>query len=268
MQFERAIIEIRPRGLFELLDLAQRFYRAHFFLLFPLAVVFAIPAVLLGHGLHLWLGQTWLSLLAFWLLLPLSSGAGILAASRLVFGVPMDLRRTAALYKPMMLRNLMVAVGQRLLWLPLVPFFAGWAMRLYWAFTPMVLLLERLEGPPLRLRRRSLHRRGGANGFALDITAVFLGAIILGALAVAGDFVLSDIISLWDTGGLVRDLDGSPFKLATWMLIALAALPLMDLTWFFYYLNARIRKEGWDIELGFRAAAARLEGDLPEEAAR
>lgn len=268
MQFEHSIIEIRPRGLFELLDLAQMFYREHFFLLFPLAALFATPAVLLGLGLHAWLAQTWLSLAAFWLLLPLSSGAGILAASRLVFGVPMDLRRTAALYKPMMMRNLAIAVGQRIVWLPLLPLLAGWVIRLYWAFTPMVLLLEKLEGPALRLRRRSLYRRGGTNAFGLDFTVACVAAVALAALAVVCDFVLSDIVSLWETGGLVQNIAASPLKLATWMLVALVVLPLIDLTWFFYYLNARIRKEGWDIELGFRAAASRLEADLPGEVRR
>jgi len=33
-----------------------------------------------------------------------------------------------------------------------------------------------------------------------------------------------------------------------------------QLSWFFLYINARIRGEGWDLELGLKAAAARAPG--------
>ena len=39
---------------------------------------------------------------------------------------------------------------------------------------------------------------------------------------------------------------------------ALAA-PFVTLVWFFVYLDVRTRKEGWDLELAFRARAAQLE---------
>jgi hypothetical protein len=35
--------------------------------------------------------------------------------------------------------------------------------------------------------------------------------------------------------------------------------PLARLAWFFCYLDARIRKEGWDVELAFRIEAGRLQ---------
>jgi hypothetical protein len=39
---------------------------------------------------------------------------------------------------------------------------------------------------------------------------------------------------------------------------ALAA-PFISLVWFFVYLDVRIRKEGWDLEIAFRARAAQME---------
>jgi hypothetical protein len=38
---------------------------------------------------------------------------------------------------------------------------------------------------------------------------------------------------------------------------ALAA-PFATLTWFFVYLDVRIRKEGWDLEIAFRARASKM----------
>ncbi len=47
----------------------------------------------------------------------------------------------------------------------------------------------------------------------------------------------------------------------------LIASPLATLSWFFLYLNARIRGEGWDIELGLKGIAARLSAEDKEAAA-
>jgi hypothetical protein len=37
------------------------------------------------------------------------------------------------------------------------------------------------------------------------------------------------------------------------------AVPFMTIVWFFVYLDVRIRKEGWDLEIAFRSRAAKLE---------
>jgi hypothetical protein len=46
-----------------------------------------------------------------------------------------------------------------------------------------------------------------------------------------------------------------------WLALAAFAVaaPFVTLVWFFVYLDLRTRKEGWDLELAFRAQAARLE---------
>jgi Zn-dependent protease with chaperone function len=41
---------------------------------------------------------------------------------------------------------------------------------------------------------------------------------------------------------------------ATWWIV----YPIARLSWFFCYLDARIRKEGWDLEIAFRVEARRL----------
>ena len=41
---------------------------------------------------------------------------------------------------------------------------------------------------------------------------------------------------------------------STWWLV----YPLARLAWFFCYLDARIRKEGWDVEIAFRVEARRI----------
>jgi hypothetical protein len=41
---------------------------------------------------------------------------------------------------------------------------------------------------------------------------------------------------------------------STWWLV----YPLARLAWFFCYLDARIRREGWDVEIAFRVEARRI----------
>jgi hypothetical protein len=41
---------------------------------------------------------------------------------------------------------------------------------------------------------------------------------------------------------------------ATWWLV----YPLARLAWFFCYLDLRVRKEGWDVEIELRVEARRL----------
>jgi hypothetical protein len=38
--------------------------------------------------------------------------------------------------------------------------------------------------------------------------------------------------------------------------------PVIRLAWMFCYLDVRIRKEGWDLEIDFRVEARRLEGTV------
>lgn len=260
MRFDQATVDIRPRSVPEVLDLAVQLYRAHFGLLFGLYAVWGLPSTLVALG-TLWLGgPPWLAGLLFYMLLPLASGAVILAASRLVFGIELSLGRSISLFRRAALSHLGTRLLHRLAWVPLLPLILGQSLRLAWAFTPMVQLLERLSGPELRQRRAALHRRAGGTALGLDLSALMLVTAVIFALAFTVDLVFSDFFALWRTGSFfeVADVVVSPLRLALWALVVLLSAPIFDLAWFLLYLDARIRKEGWDIELGMRAARERL----------
>lgn len=261
MKIRSATIEIRPRSVTEMIDLAWLFYRAHAKVILGLLGVLGLPVVVGAAGLQALTGQTWLALLCFWLLLPLSGGGVVLAASRIVFGTRLTLGRALALYRPLWSGLFFRRLGQQALVLLLLPVVVGYFLRLRWAFTPMIVLLERLSGAPLALRRRGLHRRGGASAFALDLAVGMLGLVLTLAVVVVLDLVLTDFLSLWpDSGLLTLEAFDDPVRLGVWLLGALIVSPIAHLSWFFLYINARIRGEGWDLELGLRAAAARAPG--------
>jgi hypothetical protein len=257
MRLDRAVIDIRPRRIFEILDLALRFYRIHVVELLKTAVMFSLPAFASGLVLYHLSGAFLLGLLGLWLVLPLSSHAVLLAASRLVFGAEVSLASTASLYRPYWLGLFFRRLFQRLHWVPLLPLVAGAIIRLSFVFSPMIVLLERLVGLPGALRRKSLGRDGGARAFGFDLAVIFVTLTIALALSFAVDLVASDIVDIWEFGGMFEDISSSSTKVALWFGILVIVSPFVDLAWFFFYLDTRIRKEGWDLELGFKAMAKR-----------
>lgn len=257
MKFERATIDIRPRRILEIIDLALRFYRIHLARLLPTAVVYASPAFGVGYGLYWFFDSFVLGLVGLWLLLPLSAHAVILLASRLLFGETVTRRQLRALYRPFWFSLLIRRFFERLLWLPLLPLIAGEIVRVGYGFSPFIALLERLTGLPARLRRKSLNRDGGVRGFGFDAAVSATGAALVVALAFVADLVASDIVDLWAFGGLFEDIGTSGTKVTMWFGFVIAVSPVVDVAWFLFYLDTRIRKEGWDLELGFKTLAGR-----------
>jgi len=259
VKVEDATIEVRTRTTTELIDLAVLFYRAHWKPLLSVTLVLGLPLVAACAGLHAISGRWWLALMAFAPLAALPSGAVVLASSRLVFGTPVGLRATLGPYRSSWAGLLVRRAGQMLLWLPLLPFIGGFALRLRWVYTPMVVLLERLRGRELARRAVGLNRRGGVGTLGLDLACWLVCIVVLLAVAVTIELVITDFLGLWKEGGLFsgRILD-DPLRLGAWMAIWLLVLPVGQLTWFFAYIGARIRGEGWDLELGFREIAGRL----------
>ncbi|MBW2277064.1 MAG: hypothetical protein JRF63_06195 [Deltaproteobacteria bacterium] len=259
MKIASATIEIRPRKITEMIDLATLFYRTHFRVIFGLLAVLGVPIVLFACGVHYLTGQAWLAILLFWLLLPLPAGAVVLAASRIVFGTHLTVRRALKLYGPLWAGLFLRRLWQNLITLLLMPVIAGFALRLRWAFTPMIVLLERLSGRPLALRRVGLNRRGGASSFGMDLLVGMVCGTLVLSLTIVIELICSDFLSLWHDSGLFSlEVFDDPVRLGLWMLAALLVSPIAHLSWFFFYINARIRGEGWDLELGLKAAAARL----------
>jgi hypothetical protein len=265
---EDATIEIRTRRTTEIVDLAFLFYRTHLRVIGGVALALGLPLIGAAAALHWATGRWWIAALFFWLTLPLPGGAVTLAASRIVFGTRLTVGRALALYGPLWAGLFFRRLGQQILALALAPIVVGYALRLRWGFTPMIVLLERLSGRALATRRIGLRRRGAASGFGLEVAlAIFMAAALVG-IAITFELLATDILAIFPDGALftMRTFD-EPARFALWLLAALIASPLATLSWFFLYLNARIRGEGWDIELGLKGVAARLAAGDKEVAA-
>lgn len=262
MKVKNATIEIRPRGVTELVDLAFLFYRARLPVLVWLLLILGVPIIGISMGIHYLTGQAWIAVLFFWLMLHLPTGAVVLAASRFVFGAPLGVRDGLSIYKPLWAGFFFRVLGQKFLMLVLSPIVVGYILKLKWVFTPMVVLLERLAGRPLAVRRSGLYRRGGASAFGLDILLKSLGAVMVCGIILVAELFLTEVLSVFDGEGLFSAaVMDDPVRLGIWMLTILLVSPVTSLSWFFLYLNARIRGEGWDLELGLRAAAAKISSD-------
>ncbi len=266
MKVKNATIEIRPRGVIELVDLAFLFYRARLPVLFGVLMVLGVPLIGISMGLHYLTGQAWVALAFFWLTLHIPTGAVMLSASRFVFGTKLTVGSALKLYRPLWLGLFFRVLGQKIVSAALTPIVVGYILKLKWVFTPMVVLLERLSGQPLSMRRRGLYRRGGASAFGLDVLLKSVSAILAAGIILVLEVVLSAMLNLFPDEGLISEtVFDDPIKLGIWMLCLLVISPISSLSWFFLYLNARIRGEGWDLELGLRSTVSRLSGD--EEAA-
>jgi hypothetical protein len=82
----------------------------------------------------------------------------------------------------------------------------------------------------------------------MTLGLVFSVPILFGRIT--GEFFVDDVGFL-----LMHD----PLVVTTICATLWLAYPLARLAWFFCYLDTRIRKEAWDVELDFRIESQRLE---------
>ena len=265
MRISDATIDIRPRSAFELVDLAVLFYRRHFPLLFALTAIYGFPVVVVAVSVHHLSGSVWAAVFTLLMLLSLLSGAVVLSASRIVFGSVLKIRDVLRIYRPLWGRYFFRKLAENVIALVLSPAIVGYALHLGFSYTAPVGLLEQLRGRDLRTRRKGLLRRGGGSALVFDFVAI----LVLSLFAVGGisllELMLGTVFTAWqETGIRTMDVFEDSIRLGIWMAAAVAVYPIYVLGWFFRYLDARIRAEGWDLELDFRRAAERLsEGESP-----
>lgn len=273
MRIDSATIAIEPRSVGACIDLASLFYREHAKEIFTLTVVFGVPSCLLSF----WIasssdyGLLWSAVLLF-TLTPLLGSAVVSAAGRSVFGERMSargaLRALARDFLPVLLsivttRTLTLFAAALCFGLP-APFVA-----VFYGFSSEVLLLEQLRGSRARERLVELVKH---TYFELVLRMSFL--FLFASVVVVSLFVLVDQTtgSLFGLPILFGRASSSYAWTETWQLVAYdpwvvatvsglvwIVYPLARLGWFFCYLDTRIRKEGWDVELAFRVEARRLE---------
>ena len=271
MKLEEATLALEPRSVGACIDLAILFYQRHIGKLLPLSLLFGAIPVTLGM-LAAADGNGWLlSGLLFFFVSPFLGAAVVAGAGHHVFGEDFTIRN-ALLYTYRRLPAL-------LFWLPAARIVYALIGIMCWGifsipaatrygFLSEVLTLEQLRGSRILKRLEEILRNSfleacgrytailaftfcvGLTLFLLfDLGAQFLfGAPILMA-KVSWAVAVEDIVNLLSYDPLLVGALS-----ATWWLV----YPLARLAWFFCYLDARVRKEGWDVEIELRVEARRL----------
>ena len=267
MQLDNIRIAIRERDLLDILDLSLRVVRSHAMPLILASLAGCLPVAVFNAWLlsdvaariDLDVDAPWgyfgrMLMLYFWLI-PLATAPVTLLLGQVLFQQQPDARRIAAEFwqslPQLMLFQLIV---RGLLTVPVVT----WLFPLMgWPYLNEVILLERNRlrrrtGQGLSTYRRSKALHSGSSGdfFARWIASVLVGVGLIAALWLTLWFVR---ISLWSDVTFDREMYTFYLPIALWTVASYFAVVR-----FLSYLDLRIRREGWEIELRLRAEAAKL----------
>jgi len=270
MQLDCNRIAIRERGWLDLLDLALRVIRAHAGPLTATLLLGVAPTMLLNAWLLSGLAEPsfdepfpaaymwWMLMLVLWEI-PLVTALATLYLGEAVFLERPRAKTIARHFLRAMPQLLWHQVFLRLLFLPLVlTWFVPFAI---WPYLNEVILLER---NPFRRRRpgeitsfrRSLVLHGGSGGdlFARWLMGAAFGAMLWAALWVTMQIVAGMLLSEWKWEGLTFTVY---YPLALWIVAG-----YFTVVRFLGYLDLRIRREGWEVELLMRAEGITLSRQL------
>jgi hypothetical protein len=137
-----------------------------------------------------------------------------------------------------------------------------------YGFLPELVILEQLRGRRIEKRIGEImrHTFWSATGryvvIGLFATAVFISVftvIDLGSGVLLGIPIFFGRLSSLFGEEVFYVMFFDPLVVSTLSATAWLVYPLARLAWFFCYIDARIRKEGWDVELSFRIEAQKLQ---------
>lgn len=261
MKLQDLQVEIRPRTTGQTVAIAARLLQHRPGPLLVAGALYAAPTLALALGLLIWLelNPWWVwaitLLVAPLFSLPLTAAVGLLVFSpRVTFREMMrlSLRRTVHFALLFFALRAAALIGFAALVVPGLYLF-----RVSWFLGPIVVLEQSPLGTSLRRARRfAIGFHGPVLAHAANTGAV-LGYATVAWAALIYFFAVSVVGQAVEAMAPLTDYVHSTHLFA---LIGFAlALPLATLVWFFVYLDVRIRKEGWDLELAFRARAEQLE---------
>ncbi|HLA84554.1 MAG TPA: hypothetical protein VJL29_07150 [Thermoguttaceae bacterium] len=272
MQLDNTRIVVRERSFLEILDLALHVIRWRAGSLAVALAAGIVPFALLNVYLLSGLQEPvedwsfspgylfYLVMLVLWEI-PLATAPATLFLGQAVFERRPSARRVAGDFFRSLPQLTLYQVLLRgiLLWL-----FIPWI----WLFSQYVFLNEviLLERNPLRQRSpakpsterrcRALHGGVGGELFVRWMGAVALGGMVLLSLLGAIGFVEGLLVGRWE---IENALFTHGFHAAMWLVVG-----FFTVVRFLSYLDVRIRREGWEVELIMRAESQRLAG--PEAA--
>jgi len=278
VQLDQNRIVIRERVFVDVLDLALRVIRQD---AWPLAVALVagvvpvmclnawlladvaqeVEEIPLGSGIVIEVpfGYMWCTLLLVIWETPLATAPITLVLGQVLFAERPRAGQAAADYFKSLPQMFWYQVVLRAVF---VPWVVTWPVLFGgWPYLNEVILLERNPMRRGRRNRMTTYRRAailhGRN--VAELFVRWMGSVALGVL-----LFFSLWLSIWITGGMLLNewAWGGPvytvcFPLALWLVVGYFAVVR-----FLGYLDLRIRREGWEVELMLRAEGARLTRQL------
>ena len=262
MQFDRTRIAVRERAYVDILDLALRVIRVY---AGPLLLAFAagiVPiAVFNGWLLADYADEDFelgfpLAYMFYMVLLilfeaPLATAPATLYLGKAVFTERPDAREIAREFRQSLGQLLICQVLLRL-----------WYLR--WSYLNEVILLERNRlwrkkggGESTLQRARVLHLGEGGDLIMRGFVVIVVGGLLFASIWLSIFFVRVILLGQWEWA-FDRPTYTVYFQLALWIVVAYFAVVR-----FLSYLDLRIRREGWEVELIMRAERARLTRKWP-----
>jgi hypothetical protein len=267
MNFEHTEITIRERNYLELMDLALQLLRFHWWGLLATLAVGAIPLALvnfwiipdiINSGVN---GETsnaysWLLVLLMLWEAPLATALMTLYLGQITFTRVVDWNRLCRDYIGSLLQLLWFQAILRSLTACLL--LVGLIIpHLAWPYLSEVILLERNYFFPSKGKRittwrrsRNLHRHIGGDLFARWLGTMVTGLVLVTAILLGIQTTAGGLFGIWFTWSTIVQWY---VPLAGWLVIG-----FFTIVRFLAYLDLRIRREGWEVELVMRAEAARL----------
>lgn len=269
MQLDQQRIAVRERGFLEVMDLALRVTGAHVGRLVPAFLAGILPLALLNawllSGLAQYAAETeefgWYVLyvvLMFALVswqTPLATAPATLFLGQALFSERPGARGIARSFVSSLPQLVLYQLIYRaLLMLPIVTWFVPGT---YWPYLNEIILLERNPMGTGRTGRITTYRRMGLlhEGMGGRLFSRWAMSIAMGAVLLASFWA-----SIWLLGAVLlndstRGSSGFTlyYPIALWTVVA-----FFTVVRFLSYLDLRIRREGWEVELLMRAEEARL----------
>ncbi len=263
MKLDQARIVIRERSFGELLGLALQVCRAHFGLLLTLGTIgIAIPLVVnyfLLRGLlsrieyeHNPGGYWWTMAYLVALEAPLATAPITLYLGQMTFSERISMATLWRSFWSSLPQMIMLQFIVRAIAIPLflLPYLRS-------PYLSELILLERnrlfaSRSQPISTMKRSanLHRNNGGELFSRWLLSLAAGGLLLAMLSVG---IVGGLSTLFSVN--LDEIEVSLYVLPVclWLVVAFFAVVR-----FLSYLDLRIRREGWEIELLMRAEAERM----------
>ncbi|MBS0266689.1 MAG: hypothetical protein JSS02_32475 [Planctomycetes bacterium] len=280
MKFENVAVPLVPRSTANCIDLALCFMRQHLKPIAGLWATIAVPACLLVYVL---VDQFEFDLsLAIVVFIFASSPLGILlmtGAAPCAFGERFSyrgtLRRLGWTDLWLMIKGLLLRVA--ILVASMIFIFPGWYLGVKYGFMVEQSVLSKMarhlhdrradellqgEISDLVFRSAAIAVFCLMSWWVLLLTADFMGSTLLGWPLLMGrykgDFsYFTDLGELF--GHIFRFLGTDPVVITAELAVAFLVYPIARLAWFFCYIDVRVRRDCWDMELKFLQEAQRLE---------